>query len=195
MLPSDELLIQSCNRGNQHHCRMIFERYKRLVANIIYRFFGNLELVPDLTQDVFLKVYRGLNKFRGDTSLKNWIGLIATNTCRDQLRQKNRLPADTVSIDFQMDDDEHGPTIEIADDEENTDSQFKMEQKQRDLAIRQEVKKLKEIDRMVLLMWLGGKKYDEIAKRTGIPRGTVGSKISEIKRKLKNKLGKIGLGL
>ena len=185
---SDERLVESCNGGNQHHCRMIFKRYEKLVTSIIYRFFGNEELVPDLTQDVFLKVFRGLKSFRGDASLKNWIGTIATNRCRDQLRRNKNLPADTIPIDFPMDDDDYGPNIEIADDEENTDSQLKLEQKEQDRAIRMEVKALKDIDRRVLMLWISGYKYGEIAKKTGLPAGTVGSKISEIKRKLKRKL-------
>ena len=87
----DAALVEACLAGRAQAFDLIVERHRRAVYQLCYRFVGNHEDASDLSQDVFLRAYRGLGKFRGQASLATWLYRIGTNVCLT--RVTSRKPA------------------------------------------------------------------------------------------------------
>jgi RNA polymerase sigma-70 factor (ECF subfamily) len=78
-------LVDACLAGRAGAFDLIVERHRRSVYLLCYRFVSNHEDASDLTQDVFLRAYRGLRKFRGQSSLATWLYRIGVNVCLNRL--------------------------------------------------------------------------------------------------------------
>jgi RNA polymerase sigma-70 factor (ECF subfamily) len=91
---SDKHLVDLVLAGDETAFEQIFDRYKRLVASIAYRYFHHPEQIEEIIQISFAKVYFELKEFRGkyDSSLASWVGRITTNACLDTLRNQKRKP-------------------------------------------------------------------------------------------------------
>jgi len=94
----DFRLVQAFKEGNEKAFEDLVRRYQRQVANIIYLTLGSREDVQDITQEVFLRVYRSIDKFEFDASFFSWIYRITVNLCIDELRR--RKIKRTLSLDF-----------------------------------------------------------------------------------------------
>jgi RNA polymerase sigma-70 factor (ECF subfamily) len=81
-------LIEACLSGRPGAFDVIVERHRRPVYQLCYRFVGNHEDASDLSQDVFLRAYRGLGKFRGGSSLATWLYRISVNLCLNRVGRK-----------------------------------------------------------------------------------------------------------
>jgi RNA polymerase sigma-70 factor (ECF subfamily) len=81
-------LVSACLSGRPGAFDLIVERNRRSVYQLCYRFVGNHEDASDLTQDVFLRAYRGLSKFRGQSSLSTWLYRIGVNVCLNRVTSK-----------------------------------------------------------------------------------------------------------
>jgi RNA polymerase sigma-70 factor (ECF subfamily) len=89
MVDLDEAaLIAACVSGRPGAFDLIVERHRRPVYQLCYRFVGNHEDASDLTQDVFLRAYRGLGAFRGGSSLATWLYRIGVNLCLNRVGRK-----------------------------------------------------------------------------------------------------------
>jgi RNA polymerase sigma-70 factor (ECF subfamily) len=85
----ERALVEACLEGQQGAFDLIVERHKRAVYQLCYRFVANHEDATDLSQDVFLRAFRGLRNFRGHSSLSTWLYRIAVNVCLNRLGAKN----------------------------------------------------------------------------------------------------------
>ena len=85
---TDEELIGACLGGQAAAFEVIVERHKRSVYQLCYRFVGNHEDASDLSQDVFLRAYRGLRSFRRQSSLSTWLYRIGVNVCLNRVSVK-----------------------------------------------------------------------------------------------------------
>jgi RNA polymerase sigma-70 factor, ECF subfamily len=92
-------LIAACVSGRPGAFDLIVERHRRPVYQLCYRFVGNHEDASDLTQDVFLRAYRGLGAFRGGSSLATWLYRIGVNLC---LNRVGRKTSPTESLDVRQ---------------------------------------------------------------------------------------------
>ena len=81
-------LVAACLAGQREAFDVIVERHRRAVYQICYRFVGNHEDASDLAQDVFLRAYRGLHRFRGQASLGTWLYRIGVNVCLNRVSAK-----------------------------------------------------------------------------------------------------------
>ena len=81
----DVQLIEACRAGRAGAFDVIVERHRRSVYQLCYRFVGNHEDASDLSQDVFLKAYRGLGSFRGGSSFATWLYRIGVNACLNRV--------------------------------------------------------------------------------------------------------------
>jgi len=88
---SDELLVEEFKEGNLSAFESLFQKYKTAIFNLSFRMMGNYEEAEDITQDIFVKSFQNLHKFRGDASFKTWIYKIGSTTCIDALRRKKSL--------------------------------------------------------------------------------------------------------
>ncbi len=94
----DFRLVQAFKAGDQKAFEELVRRYQRQVANIIYLTLGNREEIQDIAQEVFVRVYRSIDKFEFDASFFSWIYRITVNLCIDELRR--RKIKRTLSLDF-----------------------------------------------------------------------------------------------
>src|SRR5687767_12659734 len=90
--PTDAELVASSLAGNREAFDVIVERHRRQVYQLCYRFVGNHEDASDLAQDVFIRAYRGLRKFKGDSSLGTWLYRIAVNVSLNKVGAKAPRP-------------------------------------------------------------------------------------------------------
>jgi RNA polymerase sigma-70 factor (ECF subfamily) len=92
---SDDVLVTLClelGGKDDRPVEELFHRYQNVVWRVCYSFMRNSQDAEDLTQDVFLRVYRNLSSFEGRSSLKTWIYRIAINTCQNEIRRLKRRP-------------------------------------------------------------------------------------------------------
>jgi RNA polymerase sigma-70 factor (ECF subfamily) len=87
----DPQLVSVCLAGEHQAFDMIVERHRRSVYQLCYRFAGNHEDASDLSQDVFIRAYRGLHGFRGQSSLATWLYRIGVNVCLNRVTAKRPL--------------------------------------------------------------------------------------------------------
>ena len=88
----DRALVAACLAGDRSAFDPIVDRYRRQVYQLCYRFVTNHEDASDLTQDVFIRAYRGLRGFKGRSSLPTWRSRIAVNVCLNRVSQKAPRP-------------------------------------------------------------------------------------------------------
>src|SRR5229473_4938781 len=89
--PTDAELVEACLGGRRAAFDTIVERHRRRVYQLCYRFVGNHEDASDLAQDVFLRAFRGLRSFRGQSSLGTWLYRIGTNVCLNRVSLKTPI--------------------------------------------------------------------------------------------------------
>jgi RNA polymerase sigma-70 factor (ECF subfamily) len=89
-VPTDAELVQACLAGRREAFDVIVERHQRQVYQLCYRFAGNHEDANDLAQDVFLRAYRGLRTFKGQSALGTWLYRIGVNVCLNKAATAGR---------------------------------------------------------------------------------------------------------
>ena len=156
--------------------------YQRLAFSVAYRMLQDEDAAADAVQESFIKAYRGLHTFRGG-SFKSWLMRIVTNTCYDALRARKRRATD--SLDALPAEQEHDP--HLIDKAESP--QEYAERMELNRIIEAGIASLPEDQRlMILLRDVHGYAYEEIAQITGAPMGTVKSRISRGRIKLRERL-------
>ena len=173
---SDENLIKSCLAGNKQHAKLLYERYLRYVAALVFKFVRDAELTRDLTQDIFEKLFKNLRGFKGESKFKTWFTSMIINHCKDysgKLEQRMQPSIDSLS------DTDDGSTRDLADSSSGRNPEKELLRKEKGKAIEKALDRLSHEHRTVILLWNEGFSYDEIAIITETPKGTVGSRISE----------------
>ena len=185
-------LVRQCMAGDQHAWQQLVDTQHRRIYAICYRFTGSACDSEDLTQDVFLKLYKNLASF--DTakgSFQTWITTLARNLLVDHFR-RTRLDRASDSLDATYDGDEDGPTMgdRLADTRPSQEHHVAgMELKVR---IQEALKQLSpELREAVILRDLEDMDYKEIAEVLRIPEGTVKSRISRGRGELARLLQRI----
>jgi len=92
----ERALVDACLAGRREAFDLIVERHRRPVYQLCYRFVGNHEDASDLAQDVFVRAYRGLRRFRGQSSLGTWLYRIGVNVCLNRVAAKS-LPTEPIA--------------------------------------------------------------------------------------------------
>lgn len=87
-LLTDEALISEFQKGNKNVYRILVERYQERIRNLLYSIFHERDLIDDLAQEVFIKAYQALPRFRFEASFYTWLYRIAINKSRDEMRRK-----------------------------------------------------------------------------------------------------------
>jgi len=92
----ERVLVEACLAGRREAFDLIVERHRRTVYQLCYRFVANHEDASDLTQDVFVRAYRGLRTFRGHSSLGTWLYRIGVNVCLNRVSART-LPTEPIA--------------------------------------------------------------------------------------------------
>lgn len=93
---TDDDLVDRVRQGSQEAYRILVDRHKAYVFTLIYRKVGQRETAEDLAQEVFIKLYRSLDRFRGESAFATWLYRLTVNAVTDYLRTKRRRPLEAV---------------------------------------------------------------------------------------------------
>lgn len=184
MADEERRLIEMAQRGDVESFNALVRLYEGRVYNLCYRMLGDADSAADAAQDAFLSAFRNLRKFRGG-SFRSWMLRIATNACYDMLRIRQRRPATSLDVDVDVDDD--SSPLQIADKGETPDD-FALRH-ELSAAIHQAIGQLPDDQRIVLILSdIQGLAYDEIAHVTNANLGTVKSRLSRGRARLREVL-------
>jgi RNA polymerase sigma-70 factor (ECF subfamily) len=174
-LTSDRL-IERCLGGDQDAWETIVRQHWRKVFNVAYKFVGRHEEAEDLTQDIFLKIFRSLETFDRRANFQTWLISVSRNLCIDYYRSVRK---ERETIDRQVTAEEVGPV--------SSDAGPLAALEQRDLAalLRRALQTLPDSLRTAVMMRdIQELSYQEIAGRLQLPEGTVKSRINRGRKEL-----------
>jgi RNA polymerase sigma-70 factor (ECF subfamily) len=171
---TEQELISEIRRGNTRAFSDLVDSYKDLVYTLAVRMLGNREEAEEVSQDVFIKVYKSLSKFKGDSKLSTWVYRIAYNSCLDQIK---KIKKERVLTDL-----EHINKIAYAD----LDNAFqRMADEERSEIIRQCLAQLSSEDAGILtLFYLEESSLQEMEKATGLPVNTLKVRLFRARKRL-----------
>ena len=174
------IIAQVC-AGDTNAFEALVVAYQKQVYNLALRTVGNEEDAADMTQEVFLRAYRALGTFRGESKFSVWLYRLTTNVCIDFLRSRRRHP--TVSLTASEDDDEQ-PQFDLPADERTSPEQQLTRSEMR-RAVARGLDSLPDDARKILILReLNGLSYAEIGKVLHLEAGTVKSRLFRARRKL-----------
>lgn len=177
---SDVMLVQRTLAGDQRAFELLVIKYQRRVERLIGRMVRDVDLVPDIAQETFIRAYRALAQFRGDAQFYTWLYRIAVNTAKKQLMELKRDPLVFPSQMKSTDEDETSSlerelNSSVAD---NETPEAVLASKEIAQAVNAAVDALPEELRMAItLREMDGLSYGEIAQALDCPIGTVRSRI------------------
>jgi len=177
---TDSDLVEGCRRGDEVAWRELGRRHTRKVFGLAYRFSGRVDEAEDLTQEVFVKVYERLGRYRADEgAFGTWLMTVARNHAIDHYRRRREERARTLDS---IEDLER-----LASRDERHDRSYEREERAR--LVRRALRALPhELREAVVLCDLQGLPYQEIADSLGVPLGTVKSRINRGRLELARRL-------
>lgn len=174
--------IQSAQEGDLSAFNHLVMAYQGMAYNVAYRIMGDADAAADACQEAFISAFKGIRKFRGG-SFKSWILRIVTNACYDQLRYKGRRPADSLE---EVDESPHSSAKLMNGHERPEEYALRQELNE---VIQVGIKSLPPDQRVVLVLSdVQGFSYQEVADITGVSLGTVKSRLSRARGKLRDYL-------
>lgn len=166
----DRGLVLLAQGGDRRAFELLVVRHQRRVARVISRYVRSPHDIEELAQETFLKAFRGLGSFRGESAFSTWLQRIAGYTAQNFLDYARRRPSVAENAD------ENTNTVETSIDIEDPESLLMSRQIAE--TVSKAVALLPEVEREALLMReLEGLRYDEIAQRAGCPLGTIRTRI------------------
>ena len=173
-------LVQRIQNGDADAFAVLMEEYQKKVYLLALRTVGNPQDAEDMTQEAFLRAYRSIHSFRGDSKLSVWLYRLTTNLCIDLLRSRGRKP--TVSLTVE-DNDEDTQELDVTDERYDPEEIFQRRELQR--AVQRGLAALPEDYRVILVLReLEGLSYAEIGEVLGLEEGTVKSRLFRARKKL-----------
>ena len=142
--------------------------HKSTIYTVCFMFSKDSDEVNDLFQEVLINLWRGFQDFRGDSQLATWIWRVSFNTCISQERKKKKQHAERIPLEM---------GIDLFNDRDEDTRQIQM--------LYHRIHQLKPFDRAIVLLWLEGMPYDEIAAIVGITVKNVSVRLFRIKEELK----------
>ena len=184
---ADGELVQTAVAGREASFEELVRRYQRPIAAYVYRMVGDYDSALDLTQEVFIKVYNSLARYRSEFKFSTWIYKIAHNAAIDHLRRHAvREQALTGSVD--------GERREVAIESRRPTPEQESERRERRLEIESVVQLLQASYReLIVLRHSHDLSYDEIAEVTGLPLGTVKNRLFRAREAMRDLLIQRGI--
>jgi len=177
-------LIQRCAEGDEMACAELMAEHQRMVVQLAMNLLGDRDEALDLSQEVFLRVFRTIQRFRGQSSLRTWIYRIAVNQARNKHRfWRRRHRADQISLDQHI--ATHGEFLSGR----NSTPDRVLAQKELATQLEQALDSLPFDQRTaIVLREVDGLSYEEIAFSLGVAVGTVKSRLTRARQTLRQEL-------
>lgn len=183
---NEETLIHQAQEGDIVAFNRLVVQHQELVFNVAYRIMGDPAVAEDVAQETFITAYQSLKSFRGG-SFKSWLIRVATNRCYDELRRRKRRPQ--TSLDEIMDENESFAFLRSP----NEGPEAHRQRVELALVIEHCLKGLPDDQRIVTVLGdVEGYDYQEIANITRVSLGTVKSRLSRARAKLRDCLQQFG---
>ncbi|WP_226664877.1 RNA polymerase sigma factor RpoE [Microbulbifer aggregans] len=171
--PSDSQLVERVQKGDKRAFDLLVLKYQHKIMAVVSRYINDHAEVNDVTQEAFIKAYRALKNFRGESAFYTWMYRIAINTAKNHLVSRSRRPP---SSDVDMEDAEYYSGAEALRDNDTPENQLFRDQLE--ATVNQAIRDLPEdLRSAVTLREMEGLSYEEIAEVMGCPVGTVRSRI------------------
>lgn len=174
--PIDARVIRACQEGDREAFRQLFEAYKDRVFSIACYSLGNQAAADDVTQQIFVKLFTRIGQFRGDSEFTTWLYRLVINSCLDERRKQKRfLPVE----EFPMSKAIYKKSPETG-----------YERREIAGSVREAIGGLKPKMRLpIILKYIEGLSYEEIAGVLGCSKGTVASRLNRAHKALAKRLG------
>jgi RNA polymerase sigma-70 factor (ECF subfamily) len=184
--PDNDLVVAVQHRTDRGAFEKLLDRYQEKVYQFCFRFTGNEEDAADCSQDIFIKLYQGVGQFNHKSKFSTWLYRIMINTCQDMVKSKAyRYRHRTVDIE-QPEENSAGIQVPAG---ESSDPEKTMQHKEIQIYFQKALMKLKEIQRIVLIMRdVEGRSYGEIARATRLNTGTVRSTLARARYSMAEQL-------
>ena len=181
----DHSLVQRVQRGDKVAFEMLFTKYQRRVSRLVSRFVRSDAEVEDIVQESFIKAYRALGSFRGDSAFYTWLYRIAVNTAKNYLVAASKRPISLTQ--FEKNDDDDFEEDHFMSDASTPESELITKQ------IAETVNKTMnelpaDLREAIMLREIEGMSYEDIADSMGCPIGTVRSRIFRAREAISQKI-------
>lgn len=185
---TDRQLVERVKRGDKRAFDMLVLKYQHKIVGLVSRYLRDQDEILDVTQEAFIKAYRALPRFRGDSAFYTWLYRIAINTAKNHLVSKSRRPPDT---DIDIDEGEFQNNSAVLRDIENPENSLATQQLE--AVVFKAIDDLpEELKVAVTLREFEGLSYEEIAEVMECPVGTVRSRIFRAREAIEKKIAGIG---
>jgi len=163
----DGRVIEACRQGDRAAFQLLFETYKDKVFSIaVYSSGGDRAVADDVTQQIFLKLFTAIRQFRGDSEFTTWLYRLVVNACLDEKRRRRRLLP-------------WGETVAMRNPSEKKPQEKQYARLEVAEAVQKAIGELKPKFRLpILLKYIEGLSYEEIASVMGCSKGTVASRLN-----------------
>ena len=174
---ADAPLIERVKRGDKRAFEMLVVKYQRRIERLIGRMVRDVDLVPDIAQETFIRAYRALPQFRGESAFYTWLYRIAVNTAKKAMMELNRDPVITESAFAAREDDDETSRAEHELSHGETPEAL-LASKEIAATVNAAIDALSEdLRQAITLREIEGLSYEEIAEVMNCPIGTVRSRI------------------
>lgn len=186
----DWALIQRTLAGEQKAYELLVVKYQKRIERLVARMVRDADLVPDVVQETFINAYRALHQFRGDARFYTWLHRIAVNTTYKALQEKKRNPLVSFTDLSPEDEDQHETFADRQEPISEETPEAVVAARQVAQAVNDAMQALPPDSRHALeLREMEGLSYEEIAQLTGVPIGTVRSRIFRARDAIAAKVG------
>lgn len=178
---TDQMLVERVQAGDQRAFDLLVKRYQHKIIALVGRYIHDQSESLDVAQETFIKAYKALKNFRGESAFYTWLYRIAINTAKNYLVARSKRPPDR-DLDFQdLESDTELRDLETPENSLHRDEMFEV--------MTRTLEQLPEELRVALtLRELEGMSYDEISEVMGCPIGTVRSRIHRAREAIDNEL-------
>jgi RNA polymerase sigma-70 factor (ECF subfamily) len=181
----DQQLVERAQHGDKHAFELLVAKYQRKLGRLLSRFIRDAAEIEDVTQEAFIKAYRALPSFRGDSAFYTWLYRIGINTAKNYLVAMGRRAPTTTEFDIaDAEAFENGEQLKDVNTPEN-----ELMSKQIANTVNQTLQELPdELRTAITLREIEGLRYEDIATIMGCPIGTVRSRIFRAREAIAEKL-------
>lgn len=184
---SDKKLVERVQKGDKGAFDLLVLKYQHKIVNLIMRYVRDPELSLDIAQEAFIKAYRALPRFRGDSAFYTWMYRIAVNTAKNHLAAQRRRPMD-VELDMQ-DPEQYDLHAKLK--ETDTPEGISLSNELQEIVERAIAALPEDLRTAIVLRELEGMSYEEIAQTMECPVGTVRSRIFRARDAIGKKVGSL----
>lgn len=182
---TDKELVRRVQKGDRHAFDLLFGRYQQKIINLVTRYVRDAQEVEDVTQEAFIKAYRALPRFRGESAFYTWLYRIAINTAKNHLVSRSRRPPGS---DVEVEDAEHMDGADLLREAESPEAALARDELE--AAIDAAIAALPDdLRSAVTLREFDGLSYEQIAQIMECPVGTVRSRIFRAREAIDQHIG------